>query len=680
MLEIKIIINHKNHKITKPFNYYVDGFVISYLDIVEVEFSSRVLLGYVVDINDITSINPKIKKIKRIVKSNYLNEMQKNIISELYKDNALPYIEVINKFIIEKRLFASNNKQESILVTSESPKDMNESQQQIYDIVKCKPLLKRYLINEEGISTGRINTMIKNGNLIENTKSYDYSYDKNIIVKLEETVADGITLDTLRSNGINILESTNRLPSKELMHSLIAKFNNIVILVEDIRYLKPHFEYYKEYTTVSYMNSSFSNEEFGYYQDQLATSQIVVADYQSITFIKKVDFIFVVDYNNMEYNLNSLYKQIVELHNKLYGTTVCYSSMSPTIEAYARCKHGNYNLIQSKELQKYEYYTVSIEERNLLFNMEVLIQISEHLKKFQKVVIYCANSSHSSYIQCTSCNHVYMCPKCKVSLNYSKSRNKLNCQYCNHSEYLNSNCSSCNAANKYYFGGVAIGKITEYLVKRFGEYSISTLQANMNFSEQKKVMKNFSNNKIDLMIVDDTVNKFYSVQKVSKLYILNIEKYAYANDVFIYEKFRSLLSNLHYIFNGVKVIQYKTVNPYIDKVINTTNYGDFYLGEMYNRRLLKQPPFYKICIITALDSDLFKVIDKLKTISDQIFELFDIKCELSKPFVDKIGDRFKRELIIKYKKEPLNIYLKNILTTSDVSISVKLNYTGTMQV
>ena len=102
MLEIKIVINQKNHKITKPFNYYVDGFVISYLDIVEVEFSSRVLLGYVVDINDVTSINPKTKKIKRIVKSNYLNEMQKNIISELYKDNALPYIEVINKFIICK--------------------------------------------------------------------------------------------------------------------------------------------------------------------------------------------------------------------------------------------------------------------------------------------------------------------------------------------------------------------------------------------------------------------------------------------------------------------------------------------------------------------------------------------------------------------------------------------------
>lgn len=200
-----------------------------------------------------------------------------------------------------------------------------------------------------------------------------------------------------------------------------------------------------------------------------------------------------------------------------------------------------------------------------------LIEILKNtLETGGQAMVLRARKSYATTVQCSECGAIIRCPHCNVSLNWQKSRGRLVCNHCGyttawsehiphprpnmpdasglgHAQVLNGNGAGqttqqlCNG--RLIAFGAGTEKIEEELKAIFPERTVARLDSDTSAKSgwQKKVLKDFADRKIDILLGTQMLTKGFDFDNLSLVAVLQADSLLGQQDFRADEKAMQLL-------------------------------------------------------------------------------------------------------------------------------------------
>lgn len=303
----------------------------------------------------------------------------------------------------------------------------------------------------------------------------------------------------------------------------------------------------------------------------------------------------------------------------------------------------------------------------------LLKEIKESLDKNKKVILYLNKRWEYSSLICNKCNHLYKCENCDVSLNIHKYPEKLVCHICNNTKNVPTRCEKCGSDSLQKIW-IWTQQIENSIKKEFVNYNIFRFDTD---SVKNKTLKNNALNtlkKADIIIWTKMITTGFDFSNVGLIWVVLIEQELlipkYNTEEQIYSNIKQLIwrwSRKWDISNIV--IQTFIPQNEIIKDITESNYKDFFIKTLTERKLFWYPPFLEMATLEYRNKDKQKAIqfiqnlkNKLEIETQTLLNSWTIKnIELIiVPNSIKKHNQYYNRLIIKWEK--IRILLEQIRT------------------
>lgn len=363
-------------------------------------------------------------------------------------------------------------------------------------------------------------------------------------------------------------------------------------------------------------------------------------------------------------------RQIAILRASRTKAICLFASATPSVESSYQAQLGNYvschlnsryGNADLPEVEVVDALDSDGAQNDLSARTRFLLR--KNLDDNKQSIILINRRGYHSFVRCTECREVKLCPNCSVSLNYHFDNNKLVCHYCGYIEDYSSTCPHChqNSMSTYGTGTQRIEEslrefIPEARILRVDSDSVS-LRNNLD-----ELLDEFADHKYDIMVGTQMVSKGLNFENVTLVCVLNIDQMLYADDYSCNERAFDLITQVigrsgRGRYKGIALIQTEQPeNAYIQLAKNQ-NYSDFYTLEINFRHTLLYPPFCDINVVGFISSD--ETLVKFAPIKFTNFLTKALKERLpSHPIriyppteasVYKVGNKFRYKIIIKTK-------------------------------
>ena len=347
------------------------------------------------------------------------------------------------------------------------------------------------------------------------------------------------------------------------------------------------------------------------------------------------------------------------------------ASATPSVQTYMLAKKGFYSLYTLKN--RYGNVTLpTVRTANMkqeylngntgIFSNVLVEEISKNLEKKKQTIILLNRRGYQVVVTCSGCGEVRSCPNCSISLTYHTANNRLMCHYCGYSESFDKKCKTCGEEN-IRFSGFGTQKAQEELGKIFPNARILRMDADTTLTRNSHETKltAFKNKEYDVMIGTQMVAKGLDFPSVTLVGVVNADQLLYGNDFRGYEKTFSLLTQVigrsGRSEDGTAVIQTIAPDNEIIELSKQQDYEKFFETEILQRKLLVYPPYCDLCVVgfSGVSKDMcMKVADSFfAQITSKIQnEYADQKIIILGPSpsnVPKVNNKYRFRLIIKCK-------------------------------
>ena len=347
------------------------------------------------------------------------------------------------------------------------------------------------------------------------------------------------------------------------------------------------------------------------------------------------------------------------------------ASATPSVQTYMLAKKGFYSLYTLKN--RYGNVTLpTVRTANMkqeylngntgIFSNVLIEEISKNLEKKKQTIILLNRRGYQVVVTCSGCGEVRSCPNCSISLTYHTANNRLMCHYCGYSESFDKKCKTCGEEN-IRFSGFGTQKAQEELGKIFPNARILRMDADTTLTRNSHETKltAFKNKEYDVMIGTQMVAKGLDFPSVTLVGVVNADQLLYGNDFRGYEKTFSLLTQVigrsGRSEDGTAVIQTIAPDNEIIELSKQQDYEKFFETEILQRKLLVYPPYCDLCVVgfSGVSKDMcMKVADSFfAQITSKIQnEYADQKIIILGPSpsnVPKVNNKYRFRLIIKCK-------------------------------
>lgn len=364
---------------------------------------------------------------------------------------------------------------------------------------------------------------------------------------------------------------------------------------------------------------------------------------------------------------------------KLEGASVVLGSATPSLEAFYRCRLGEYTLLELKNRATAqslpEVYTVDMREELKHGNRSIISDrlkemIEDRLQKRQQIMLFLNRRGYAGFVSCRECGYVVKCPHCDVALSAHKN-GKLVCHYCG---YERPSMTSCPECGSHYIGGFRAGtqQIEELVTKMFPAARV--LRMDMDTTKKKdsheKILSAFAAEEADILIGTQMIVKGHDFPQVTLVGILAADMSLYSNHYQSAERTFQLLSQAcgragRGREKGEVVIQ--TYNPehYSIQTAARQDYENFYEEEMNYRMLMGYPPAEELLAIwmTGQSEEHLKVAaGYLKEFTERINREGRLTViGPAAPYVSKVNDQYRQIIYVKSEDYELLVRTKDLL-------------------
>lgn len=349
---------------------------------------------------------------------------------------------------------------------------------------------------------------------------------------------------------------------------------------------------------------------------------------------------------------------------KMHGAKVVLGSATPSVESMFNAKRGKYGLVEmnsrfgNASMPSIELVNMKIARKQKEvkgnFSQELLDNIQQQLNESKQTILFLNRRGYAEYQKCTTCDFVYMCKNCDVSLTYHKYLHKLVCHYCGYQEKLETKCKNCGSPTLEISG-----KGTEQIEEEIQEYFPAVRVARLDLDSLKtktgfsNVIAAFENNEIDILVGTQMVSKGLDFDRVGLVGIIDADRMIYHPGYRSAERAFQLITQVsgragRKDNSGKVIIQTSNPSHPIFQLIIQNNFKALYEGEIVTRQQFLYPPFTKLLQITVSG----KNVQEVEQAALWLVNTFKNKIKVqvlgpSIPFVSKINNNFLREILIK---------------------------------
>ena len=359
---------------------------------------------------------------------------------------------------------------------------------------------------------------------------------------------------------------------------------------------------------------------------------------------------------------------------------VILGSATPTLESFARGLKGVYHLLTlSERTNKKPMPSVDIIDmrkelhtgNRSMFSRKLMEKIKQRLQNKEQIVLLLNRRGYSTFALCRDCGHVEECPNCDISLTYHKRNHLLKCHYCSYEQLMPSNCSSCNSDHIRFFG-TGTERIEESLTKLIPEARIIRMDVDTTRRKgsHERLLQKFSNHEADILLGTQMIAKGLDFENVTLVGVLAADSMLHLPDFRSSEKTFQLITQVsgragRHELEGEVIVQTYTPEHYSIHLASQYNYGLFFNEEMKIRKTFAYPPYVFLLLITITDENEAKVNEVAYKIRNLLRNQLSNQSIILGPTpspIARIKNRFRYQLMIKYKKEPLlQNYLQEIM-------------------
>ncbi len=387
-------------------------------------------------------------------------------------------------------------------------------------------------------------------------------------------------------------------------------------------------------------------------------------------------------------------KDVASLRVKANKAKLILGSATPSIETMAKAKKGLIKLIELKK----RYYNVELpnvlivdkNDKNLysykssVFSLPLIQKIKETISLGEQVILLINSRGYSNNLQCRECGEVFKCPTCNLPLHYHRLDNVLYCHHCEYKMKKPTNCPNCNS-RFFKFGNFGIEKVEEEFKKLFNvPYLIlDSDRANKTY-QIEEILKNFNDNKYQVLIGTQMVSKGHDFKNVSLVGILNADTLLNFPNYRSNEMTFSLITQTigragRFGKRGEAVIQTSYVDNFVISSASIQNYESFYDVEIRRRKASDYPPFMNVLSFT-IKSKKLNLVEKYSETIKNYFESFryqDVNI-LGPSKITKVGNFYLNNVFVKYKKlnilqEQIKLLIESYKNEGEVQVRINLN-------
>ena len=370
-------------------------------------------------------------------------------------------------------------------------------------------------------------------------------------------------------------------------------------------------------------------------------------------------------------------RETAEKRARLEQASVVLGSATPSVEAFYRCRTGEYRMLELKRRATArclpEVYTVDMRQELKRGNRSILSDrlrelMKERLEKQQQIMLFINRRGYAGFLSCRSCGYVVKCPHCDVSLAAHKG-GKMVCHYCGYEEPSVTICPSCGSR---HIGGFRAGtqQIEELVQREFPEARVLRMDMDTTRSKEghEKILAAFANEEADILVGTQMIVKGHDFPNVTLVGILAADMSLYSDDYRSAERTFELLTQAAGRAGrgrepGEVVIQTYSPGHYSIQTAARQDYPAFYEEEMNFRELMGYPPAEHLLAVLISGEDeplLEKGAHYLKEYVLRIARGKEVQViGPASPYVGKVKDVYRRVLYVKQESYETLIDMKN---------------------
>jgi primosomal protein N' (replication factor Y) (superfamily II helicase) len=402
----------------------------------------------------------------------------------------------------------------------------------------------------------------------------------------------------------------------------------------------------------------------------IATRKGVFAPYKNLGLIvidEEQDISFKQWDMNPRYDARHVAEKLAENHK----CSIVFGSATPNVETYFRSKKNDLGLLELPILNiqntKYKMSDAAIVDmrkerlnRNLsCISKKLKSEIAYALKNKLQAILFINRQGMSNFSVCNSCKTVLKCPQCDRALIYDNA-GIYRCVHCSYGTSIMPACLNCKGI---IFKNIGLGtqKVEREIINLFPSAKVARIDSQIVKSEkyQENIYKDFSKGKIDIIVGTQMISKGWDLPSVSLVGIIDADNMLSLPDFSGSSKFfqntvqvSGRVSRPGAKFPGVVILQtYQPENRLI-KLAAQRNWEKFFELEIAERKALSLPPFSKLVKLTFQDYSPKKTEAETSRVHEQLKKLNNIATSESQDaYIPKIRGRFRKQIVIKYKKE-----------------------------
>jgi len=444
----------------------------------------------------------------------------------------------------------------------------------------------------------------------------------------------------------------------KMIEETINKGENSVYLLPEIA-LTPQMEKRLEKVfgnAVAIWHSKISKKKKNEILEKLALGEIkIIAGARSALFLPYPNLGLIVvdeehdDSYKSEQKPRLNVKDLAIYISRKYDLKVILGSATPSLNSFAKIPY-----FRLKETFYATQKSFIYDNSSLKLNDLIISKIKEKLEKKEQIIIFLPTRANFKYQICSDCGKAIECPFCSVALSLHKNHKALKCHYCNYTQQIVEECPSCKTGilKNYRLG---TNELQIQLQEIFPNNEIVTFDRDSIKTETnlKKILKNFNENKIDILIGTQMLSKGHDYHNVTLAIILGIDSIINMTSYKAKEKALSLALQIagRSGRNGVgEVILQTKHQDFFQTYIDKLDYEDFLKNELLERGEL-YPPNVRLARVTFSHTNHHKAKELMEFYTKQIIhfhksiELVGFKeCEIF-----KIANKYRYEILVRGK-------------------------------
>lgn len=713
-----ILVELKAKGIDKTFTYLIPDTLKNKVSIgkrVLVPFGKQKLEGFVLNIYNQKDIDYELKEIIEVIDENpvlnkemlelgkYISKKTLCNLISAYQTMLPAALKAHKDFIVNKKYITYIK----LIDYTYTPK--NDNQKEIIEKLKLSNLPKSELTK---ISLSSINTLLKKS-VIEEVKEETYRLNDNTLIEDKRVVLNeeqkGVVNEVINNmdkfipyllHGVTGSGKTEVYMN--IIEEVLKKGKEVIVLVPEISLTPQMVNIFKSRfkNSIAILHSALSDgEKYDEWRKIERKEVSIVIGARSAIFAPFTNIGLIV----LDEEHSDTYKQdnnpkydaidIAIKRAKTYKCPVILGSATPSVESYTRAKTGIYKLLELKNRINKSMPVVKIidmkeeiKKGSRILSRELMDLITDRLNKDEQVILLLNRRGYSTTITCKDCGETIKCPNCDIPLTYHKSGNKLNCHYCNYTTYKPKKCPSCNNDSLN-----SLGMGTEKLEEEINRVinGAKTIRMDIDTTRRKgsheKIINDFRNKKYNILIGTQMISKGLDFDDVTLVGVINGDATLNIPDYRSGERTYSLLNQVagrsgRSKKDGKVIIQCFNTDHYSIRCASVHDYLGFYNEDMRIRKKLKYPPYYNLCLIKFVSTDIELLNKETSRVREYLLnntkDVIILGPSLSA--IPKIYNKYYMQIILKYKSinqvyEELKFITNKMKSNSKILIDVDFN-------